>query len=143
MAKKSAEIATLIRVQSWSVDEHRRMLGQMLAREDALIEDRARMDRELIAEQLVATQNPTLAGHAYAGYAFNYRDRRANLEQVIAAMRAEIEAQRDRLAEAYRELKTLEQVKENWLETERLEVARVEQIEMDEIAQTLHQRKGA
>jgi flagellar export protein FliJ len=138
--KKSAEIATLIRVQSWSVDEERRMLGQMQDREAALLEDRDRMDKELLNEQAVAAANPTLAGHSYAAYAFNYRERRANLEAVIAAVRVEIEQQRERLANAYKELKVLEEVQDNWLGKERIEAARIEQIALDEIAQTLYQR---
>ena len=139
--KKSAEIATLIRVQSWSVDEERRMLGQMQDREAALLEDRDRMDKELLAEQAVAAASPTMAGHSYAAYAWNYKQRRANLESVIAAVRVEIEQQRDRLADAYRELKVLEEVRENWLEKERIEEARLEQIALDEIAQNLYQRE--
>jgi len=138
--KKSAEIATLIRVQSWSVDEERRQLGQMQGREDSLIEDRARMDRELLAEQAVAAAQPTLAGHSYAAFAFNHKQRRANLETVLAALRVEIEQQREKLAEAYRELKVLEEVRDNWLEKERLEEARLEQTALDEIAQNLFQR---
>jgi flagellar export protein FliJ len=141
MGKKSAEIATLIRVQSWSVDEERRMLGQMMGREQSLIEDRERMRKELLAEQAVAAAQPTLAGHAYAAYAVNYRDRRANLETVLAAVRAEIEQQREKLANAYRELKVLEEVEENWLVKERAEEARLEQLALDEIAQNLHRRR--
>ena len=58
MAKKSQEIKTLIRVQSWSVDEQRRMLNQLLDREQTIIEDGHRMDRQLIAEQQVAAADP-------------------------------------------------------------------------------------
>jgi flagellar export protein FliJ len=140
MAKRSDEIATLLRVQSWAVDEERRMLGQMLAREEALLEDIALMERQLLAEQQVAAAQPTLAGHAYAAFAAFYRDRRATIERVLDALRAEISQQRDRLADAYRELKLLEEVRKNWQQAEREEEARIEQVEMDEIAQNLYQR---
>ena len=141
MGKKSAEIATLIRVQGWSVDEERRMLGQMLGREQALLDDRERMDKELLAEQAVAAAQPVLAGHAYAAYALNHRERRANLETVLAALRVEIEQQRDKLAVAFRELKVLEEVQENWRIKERAEEARLEQVALDEIAQNLYLRQ--
>jgi len=141
MAKKSAEIATLLRVQSWTVDEHRRMLGQMLGREESLIEDGRRMDRELVAEQQVAAAHPTLAGHSYAAFAFNYRDRRANLAHVLALVRVEIEQQRERLADAYRDLKVLEEVRNNWRKAEQAEQARIDQAAMDEVAQNLHRRQ--
>ncbi len=58
-------------------------------------------------------------------------------------MRAEIEQQREALAEAYRELKVLEEVKKNWLKAEQAEEARREQIDLDEIAQNLHRRHQA
>ena len=143
MAKKSQEIKTLIRVQSWSVDEQRRMLNQLLDREQQLIEDGHRMDRQLIAEQQVAAKDPALAGFAYVAYARNHGVKRVNLNTILTALRAEIEQQREALAEAYRELKVLEEVKKNWLKAELAEEARREQIDLDEIAQTLHRRHQA
>ena len=140
MGQKSAEIAILLRVQSWSVDEQRRLLGQIVAREEALREDRAALDRELIQEQKIAMEQPMSAGRSYAVYAQLYRDKAAHLDGVIQAVAAEAAAQRDRLADAYKELKVLEQVRKNWLKTEREAAARTEQSEMDEIAMTLHRR---
>jgi flagellar export protein FliJ len=143
MAKKSQEIKTLIRVQSWSVDEQRRMLNQLLDREQTIIEDGHRMDRQLIAEQQVAAADPALAGFAYVAFARNHRTKRNNLNTLLTALRVEIEQQRDALAEAYRELKVLEEVKKNWHKAEQTEEARREQIDLDEIAQTLHRRHKA
>lgn len=143
MAKKSQEIKTLIRVQSWTVDEQRRMLNQLLDREHQLIEDGERLDRQLIAEQQVAAADPTMAGHAYVGYAKANRTKRQNLDTLLVALRVEIEKQREAVAEAYRELKVLEEVQKNWLKAEQLEAARLEQIDLDEIAQNLHRRHRA
>lgn len=143
MAKKSQEIKTLIRVQSWSVDEQRRMLNQLLDREQTIIEDGHRMDRQLIAEQQVAAADPAMAGFAYVAYAKNHRTKRDNLNTLLTALRVEIEQQRDALAEAYRELKVLEEVKKNWFKAEQAEEARREQIDLDEIAQNLHRRHQA
>lgn len=143
MAKKSQEIKTLIRVQSWSVDEQRRMLNQLLDREQVVIEDGHRMDRQLILEQQVAAADPSMAGYAYVAYARNHGIKRDNLKTLLTALRVEIEQQREALAEAYRELKVLEEVKKNWLKAEQTEEARREQIDLDEIAQTLHRRHQA
>lgn len=143
MAKKSQEIKTLIRVQSWSVDEQRRMLNQLLDREQVIIEDGHRMDRQLIAEQQVAAADPAMAGYAYVAYAKNHGVKRQNLNTLLTALRVEIEQQREALAEAYRELKVLEEVKKNWLKAEQAEEARREQIDLDEIAQNLHRRHRA
>lgn len=143
MAKKSHEIKTLIRVQSWSVDEQRRMLNQLLDREHVLIEDGERMDRQLLAEQQVAAADPAMAGFAYAAYAKNHRVKRDNINTLLTALRVEIEQQREALAEAYRELKVLEEVQKNWLKAEQAEEARRQQIDLDEIAQNLHRRQQA
>lgn len=143
MAKKSQEIKTLIRVQSWSVDEQRRMLNQLLDREHVLIEDGERMDRQLLAEQQVAAADPAMAGFAYAAYAKNHRVKRDNINTLLTALRVEIEQQREALAEAYRELKVLEEVQKNWLKAEQAEEARRQQIDLDEIAQNLHRRQQA
>ena len=141
MAKKSQEIKTLIRVQGWSVDEQRRMLNQLLDREQEVIEDGHRMDRQLIAEQQVAAADPAMAGFAYVAYAKNHGIKRENLNTLLTALRVEIEQQREALAEAYRELKVLEEVKKNWLKAEQVEEARLEQIDLDEIAQNLYRRQ--
>jgi flagellar FliJ protein len=143
VGKKTDEIKTLIRVQSWTVDEQRRVLSQLQGREDSLIEDCSRLDRQLLHEQQVATADPTMAGQAYVAYARNNRVQHANLKTVLAALRVEIEQQREVLAESYRELKTLEEVEKKWVEVERKEAARREQADLDEIAQNLHRRQQA
>jgi len=143
MTKKSEEIKTLIRVQSWTVDEQRRMLNQLLDREHVLIEDGNRLDSQLIAEQQVAAADPRMAGFAYVAYARSNRTKRENVNVTLAALRTEIDRQRDAVAEAYRELKVLEEVQKNWLKAEQLEAARLEQIDLDEIAQNLHRRHQA
>ena len=140
MADKIANIATLVRLQGWTVDEHRRELGIMLVREGDLIAEGEAMDRQLRYEQKVAAEDPTYAGHAYAAFAENHRQRRAQWEAVLAALRAEIDAARDRLADAYRELKVLEEVQEEWLIRRSVAEARVEQAEFDEIAQNQYRR---
>jgi flagellar export protein FliJ len=139
--KKSQEIKTLLRVQGWSVDEQRRILNTLLDREQALVADGERMDKQLIHEQQVAAADPSMAGHAYVAFAKAHRVKRDNINTVLTALRVEIEQQRDMLAEAYKELKVLEQVQKNWREAERKEAARVEQIDLDEIAQNLYRRQ--
>lgn len=139
--KKSQEIKTLLRVQGWAVDEQRRMLNQLLDREQQLIADGDLMDKQLLIEQQVAAADPAMAGHAYVAYAKAHRIKRDNLNTVLTALRVEIEQQRDVLAEAYKELKVLEQVQKNWVKAEKAEEARIEQINLDEIAQNLYQRQ--
>ena len=143
MTKKSEEIKTLIRVQSWTVDEQRRILNQLLDREHVLVEDGHRMDRQLIAEQQVAAADPRMAGFAYVAFAQAHRIKRENVNVTLTALRVEIDRQRDAVAEAYRELKVLEEVQKNWKKAEQIEAARLERIDLDEIAQNLHRRHQA
>ena len=140
MKRKSEEIDTLLRVQGWAVDEQRRILGQMLGREQSLMDDRRRLDDELEREKQFATENPTGAGHGFAAYVERYGIRVADLEVLLDALRAEIEVQRERLAQDYREQKVLSEVQKNWRRKEAEERARIEQAELDEIAQNMFRR---
>jgi flagellar export protein FliJ len=140
MKRKSEEIDTLIRVQGWAVDEQRRLLGQMLGREQSLMDDRKRLDEELEREKQFATENPAVAGHGFAAYVERHGIRVADLEVLLEALRVEIEVQRDRLAQDYREQKVLEEVQKNWRRKEAAERARLEQAELDEIAQNMLRR---
>jgi len=141
--KKSQEIKTLLRVQGWSVDEQRRILNQLLDREAQLIADGDLLDRQLLHEQQVAAADPAMTGYAYVAYAKANRTKRDNLNTVLKALGVEIEQQRDVLAEAYKELKVLEQVQKNWVKAEKAEEARLEQVNLDEIAQNLYRRQQA
>lgn len=137
MAKK---LKTLIRLGKWTVDERRRELGVVLAREDELKAKLAALEQELLDEQRTAAEDPTLAGFGYGGYAQRYMQRKAELLRLLALVAKEILAAQERLAEAYRELKTLEEVEKNRAKKELEEANRKQQKELDEIASTRHQR---
>ncbi|CAA6606361.1 conserved hypothetical protein [Rhodospirillaceae bacterium LM-1] len=137
MAKK---LKTLIRLNKWTVDERRRELGVLLAREDELRTLLAVLEQDLLDEQKTAAEDPTLAGFTYGGYAQRYLDNKAKLLRLLAAMAKEILAAQDRLAEAYKDLKTVEEVEKNRAKKELEEANRREQKMLDEIASTRHER---
>lgn len=137
MAKK---LKTLIRLNKWTVDERRRELGVLLAREDQLRGQLAALEQELLHEQKTAAEDPTLAGFGYGAYAQRYLHKKAQLLSLLAAVAKEIEAAQERLAEAYRELKTVEEVEKNRAKRELEEANRKEQRMLDEIAETRFQR---
>ncbi|MBF0269144.1 MAG: flagellar FliJ family protein [Alphaproteobacteria bacterium] len=137
MAKK---LKTLIRLNKWTVDERRRELGQLLAREDELRTLLAVLEQDLLDEQKTAAEDPTLAGFTYGGYAQRYLDNKAKLLRLLAALAKEILAAQERLAEAYRALKTVEEVEKTRAKKELEEANRKEQKMLDEIASTRHQR---
>ncbi|TAN52545.1 MAG: hypothetical protein EPN26_07855, partial [Rhodospirillales bacterium] len=103
----------------------------------------AGLEQELLDEQKLAAEDPTLAGFGYGGYAQRYLERKANLLRLLAAMAKEILAAQERLAAAYRELKTYEQVEKNRAKKELEEANRKEQKVLDEIASTRFERAKA
>jgi flagellar export protein FliJ len=137
MAKK---LKTLIRLNKWTVDERRRELGQILAREEELKAQLAALEQELLNEQKTAAEDPTLAGFGYGGYAQRYLEHKAQLLRLLHIVAKEILAAQDRLAEAYRELKTVEEVEKNRAKKELAEANLKEQKMLDEMASTRHQR---
>ena len=143
MSRKAKDLDSLLRLHSWTVDERRRELGVLLAREEELIQFGHQLDRQLIAEQQVAAANPTTAGFSYAAFAKAHRLRREQLARNLAALRAEIEQARDQLADAYRQLKVYEEVQKERARLEREEEARKEQVAFDEIGETQFRQRNA
>lgn len=143
MSKKAKDLDSLLRLHNWTVDERRRELGTLLAREEELIQFRKRLDMEYLHEQKVATEDPTYAGYTFAAYAQYYRQRCEQWARTLQALREEIELARDNLADAYRQLKVYEEVQEKRAENERQEEARKEQIVFDEIGETQFRQRNA
>lgn len=139
--KKAADLDQLLRLHGWTVDERRRELGVFLAREADLIAAAEALVREMISEQAIAAADPANAGSAFAPFAEYHKIRRELVAAQLAEVRAEIEAARDRLADAYRELKIFEEVQKARVVIEDKEEARLEQFEQDEIALNQHRRK--
>jgi flagellar export protein FliJ len=143
LSRKAKDLESLLRLHSWTVDERRRELGVLLAREEELIQFGHALDRQLIHEQKVATEDPTTAGFMYAAFAGDHRLRREQLERTLAALRTEIEQAQDRLSEAYRQLKVYEEVQKARAKKEREEEARKDQIAFDEIGETQFRQRNS
>ena len=127
-------IKTLIRVRDWRVDEKRRALGNLLRDLDDFKAQALGFEHEVKAEQETARASPQEAGMAYAGYARRVLHRRAELKQAISDAEAAVSAAQDDVAQAYRELKTVELVQENRERREAAEAERRQTIALDEIA---------
>jgi flagellar FliJ protein len=132
----------LIRLNKWNVDERRRELGVLLAKELEIEEWLARLDVELLEEQKVAAASE-IASFTYGGYARRYIQRREDGRANLAAVQREILAARDRLADAYRELKTFEITQATRERREREEANLREQKTLDEVGLNLHRRRQA
>lgn len=142
MARKASDLAALIRLRKWILDERQRELAALTAREEQLIQYGRELERQLVREGQIALADPTSAGFMFGAFAEGHKKRRERLAITLAAVRKEIEEARERLAEAYRERKTLEEVQKARAIRERTEADRIEQAELDEVAQNQHRMKG-
>jgi len=123
----------LIRLNEWTVDERRRELGDVLASLAELESSLRRLREELAKEQSVVQASPEEAGFFYGNYAQAVIERRHRLNAGISRMEEEVTQARDKLNEAYRELKKFEVVQDLRDTRETHELARKEQIDLDEI----------
>lgn len=143
MAKPAKGLKTLIRLSKFNVDEKRRTLTALQAREDQLLDDIARAQQQLKDEQRIAAEDATGVGFIYGAYHRAWMGVREDQDRALLAVRRQIEGARDELAEAYRELKTYEITQSSREKSEQAEMDRKERIFLDEVGATLHRRKDA
>lgn len=131
----------LIRYRKFLLDEKRRKVKQLQDREAEFEAAETRLDAEVLAEQQIA-RNSTEAAHAYGGYARAAIGRRKGLRASLVKVRAEIDAARAELAEAFEELKKYEITKADRDRALKTEEERRETAFLDEIALNTHRRRG-
>lgn len=135
------DFKTLIKINDWKVDEKRRMLADQL-RQQALLQERlTALEQEITQEQEYAQAMPTEAGLTYAAYAEVAIDRRENLKKAIILQSQGVEAARERLREAYLELKKYEIAEEHREAEVATELTKQDQAELDEMGIVNYLRK--
>ncbi|MCH7936890.1 MAG: flagellar FliJ family protein [Proteobacteria bacterium] len=140
------DLHTLIRLNEWTVDQRRRELGEVLASLASLEAGLKRLREELIKEQSVVRSSPEEAGFFYGNYAAAVIIRREDLNQGILRMEEQVAEAREKLNEAYRDLKKYEIAQESRDAREARELARREQEILNELglqAYRLKQRRSA
>jgi len=142
MARKAADLDTLIRLRQWAEDERQRELAALVTREEQLIAYGRELERQLVREGEIARNDPTSAGFMFGAFVEDHKKRRERLAVTIAAVRKEIEEARDRLAAAFRERKTMEEVQKHRRTREAIEADRLEQVALDEVAANQYRRRG-
>jgi flagellar export protein FliJ len=131
---------SLIRLHRFHVDEKRRKLAEL---ELMLQEFRAR-ERELEAQVLAEQKKAGIsdvAHFAYPMFAKSVIRRRQNILTSIEDIDRQIEAAKEELSGAFRELKKYEIIEDSRKRRHRKEVMRVEQVELDEVALGIHRRQ--
>lgn len=133
------DLHTLIRLAEWTVDEKRRALAALHAQEDQLIALLRTLEQQLATEQAQVRTNMAQAV-TWSAFYDHHRKRRDTTENQLAEVRRQIEAARDDLGEAYRELKSFETAQAARDRKAREERDRKERIFLDEIGQQRHRR---
>lgn len=130
---------SLIRLHKFQVDEKRRKVAEL---ELMLAEFRQRerdLEAQVEAEQRKAGISD-VAHFAYPMFAKSVIRRRENILESIDGIERQLEAAKDELAGAFRELKKYELLESGRKRKVRKEAMRVEQSDLDEIALSIHRR---
>ena len=135
------DLHTLIRLNEWTVDQRRRALGDVLASLASLETGLERLREELIKEQTIVRSSPEEAGFSYGNYATAVIIRREDLNQGILRMEEQVAEAREKLNDAYQDLKKYEIAQESRDTREALELVRREQKTLDEIGLQGYRRK--
>ncbi len=134
-------LKSLVRLNEWKVDEKRRILGERLSQISALEDGLTALEEEVLNEQSVAQQSPQEAGLFYGTYANGVISRRDQFKSDINEMEKQVQAARDDLNEAYRELKKFEIIHRQREKREAAELEKKQQSLLDELALQNHERK--
>jgi flagellar export protein FliJ len=136
------DLHNLIRLGKWNVDEKRRNLGILLTREEQIIAVLHKMQQELDSERANLKINMATA-HTWPAFYDNWRQRKYHTEKLLEELRKQIEAMRDELSDAFRELKAFEAAQASRDRREQEERDRKERIFLDEIGlQGYRRRQG-
>ena len=135
-------IEKLIRFHKFELDEKRRVLRDLEEQEASVQQVIDSLDQEIQSEQSFSRGQVDFAPY-YGGYASRNKSQREALEDELAKAHEQVETARDIVSQAFEELKKYEITKDQQDHREYLEQERQNQIELDEVALTAHQRKGS
>ncbi len=134
-------LPTLIRLNRWRLDEKRRRYTELERSKDDLLAQRARLAAELEAERAVAGASIE-ASRTYPAYYRNMVSRRDRLADAVGDIQRRLEAAAEEITVAFGELKKFETVQTNLERRQQAEIARKEQILLDEIGIEVFRRSG-
>ena len=126
-------LETLVRLNEWSVDQKRRKLGDLLKLIDGFEVELKKLEQDLITEQAAAAAAPNEGGFLYGYYADRVIDRRAIIQLSAQQLEKDANEAREEVSQAYRELKKFKTALEARKTSEKAELAKKEQSELDEV----------
>ena len=126
-------IETLIRLNDWNVDQKRRKLGDLQRLIEGFEAELKKPEQDLLNEQAAATAAPNEGGFVYGYYAERVIERRAIIQISIQQLEKDTDEAREALSVAYRELKKFETALESRKLRQELELARKDQLDLDEV----------
>ena len=122
-----SQFEKLVRLREFELDERRRESGDIL-------------NESLKVEQKIASESLE-ARFLYNEFASGVIRQREWLTAAIRVKEEEYESSREKVAHAYGEMRKAEIVRDEAVKNEKQRAQTLEQIETDEIAQTIHRRK--
>lgn len=123
-----------LRLRKNELDELRRELGALYAKQDALEEQLKTIEAEVSAEAAHCPPELLVGLADFGAYLGRQQTARQGIQQEIDKLNAEVERVRDALADAFADFKTLDIAATRFIENAKKEASRLEQLEADEAA---------
>lgn len=136
------DLSALVRLKKWQVDEEQRILADLLKKIADLQNQQRLLEEHLHSEQQVTSDNVESLGFAYGQFANAVVEARAQYQKAVDELEKQVLKQRDKIAEVFREHKTVEQLQKNRDERIRKDLERKEQMIADEMSANVHRRKN-
>ncbi|MDC1442752.1 flagellar FliJ family protein [Rhodospirillaceae bacterium] len=129
----------LLQLREFELDERRRESGKILSEVNFLQDEITRLHEELKSEQKIAAESLE-ARFLYNEFASSVIRKREWLTAAIKLKEEEYERAREKVTEAYREMRKAEIIRDDLMEKTKKHEQALEQVELDEIAQNIHRR---
>ena len=129
----------LLQLRELELDERRRESGNILSEVNFLQDEITRLHEELKSEQKIAAESLE-ARFLYNEFASSVIRKREWLTAAIKLKEEEYERAREKVTEAYREMRKAEIIRDDLMEKTKKHEQALEQVELDEIAQNIHRR---
>ena len=135
-----SQFEKLVRLREFELDERRRESGNILNEVNMLQDEMNRLNESLKVEQKIASESLE-ARFLYNEFASSVIRQREWLTAALKVKEEEYESSREKVANAYGEMRKAEIVRDEALKAEKQRGQILEQIEVDEIARNIYRRK--